>query len=117
MYSGITDISTFQYIIIALDINQTIITVTPQLSEFNEVSINATIELELSLGRYQFIVISSNIYGKSEQSRNFSVIMVVNSYHKQNKHVNTVLVVLIKISRNATSWSSNDFSWSEPQFH
>ena len=54
-------------------------TVRPQLSEFNGVSINTTIEVELSPGRYQFIVISSNIYGKSEQSRNSSVIMIVPS--------------------------------------
>ena len=76
MYSGITDVSTFHYIIIVLGINQTMI---PQLSEFNGVSINATIEVELSPGRYQFIVISSNIYGKSEQSGNSSVIMIVPS--------------------------------------
>ena len=79
MYSGITDVSTFHYIIIVLGINQTMMTVRPQLSEFNGVSINATIEVELSPGRYQFIVISSNIYGKSEQSRNSSVIMIVPS--------------------------------------
>ena len=79
MYSGITDVSTFHYIIIVLGINQTMMTVRPQLSEFNGVSINATIEVVLSPGRYQFIVISCNIYGKSEQSRNSSVIMIVPS--------------------------------------
>ena len=79
MYSGITDVSTFHYIIIVLGINQTMMTVRPQLSEFNGVSINATIEVVLSPGRYRFIVISCNIYGKSEQSGNSSVIMIVPS--------------------------------------
>ena len=79
MYSGITDVSTFQYIITVVGINQTMMSVTPQLSEFNGVSINATIEVELSPGRYHFIVISSNIYGNSEQSENSSFIMVVPS--------------------------------------
>ena len=79
MYSGITDVSTFQYIITVLGINQTIVTVIPQSSEFNGVSINATIELELSPGRYQFIVTSSNVYGDSEQSENSSFITVVPS--------------------------------------
>ena len=79
MYSGITDVSTFHYIIIVLGINQTMMIVTLQLSEFNGVSINATIEVELSPGRYQFIIISSNIYGNSEQSGNSSVIMIVPS--------------------------------------
>ena len=54
-------------------------TVRPQLSEFNGVTINTTIKVVLSPGRYQFIVISCNIYGKSEQSRNSSVIMIVPS--------------------------------------
>ena len=49
-------------------------TVRPQLSEFNGVSINATIEVVISPGSYQFIVISSNIYGKSEQSVKLSLI-------------------------------------------
>ena len=47
-----TDLTTFQYIITVLGINCTIVTVIPQSSEFNGVSINATIELELSPGRY-----------------------------------------------------------------
>ena len=79
MYSGITDVSTFQYIITVLGINQTIVTVIPQSSEFNGVSINATIELELSPGRYQFTVTSSNVYGNSKQSENSSFITVVPS--------------------------------------
>ena len=79
MYSGITDVSTFQYIITVLGINQTIVTVIPQSSEFNGVSINATIELELSPGKYQFIVISSNVYGDSIQSKNSSFITVLPS--------------------------------------
>ena len=62
---------------VVVGINQTMINVIPQLSEFNGVSINATIEIELSPGRYQFIVISSNIYGNSEQSENSSIIMIV----------------------------------------
>ena len=56
-----------------------IITVTPQSSEFSGVSINATIELEPSQGRYKFIVISGNIYGISEQLGNSSVTMIVPS--------------------------------------
>ena len=72
MYSCTTDVSTFQYIITVLGINETIITVIPQLSEFNGVNINATILQELytnvSPRRYQIIVIPSNIYGSSEQS-------------------------------------------------
>ena len=79
MYSGITDVSTFQYIITVVGINQTIVTVIPQSSEFSGVSINATIELKLSPGRYQFTVISSNVYGNSVQSENSSFTTVLPS--------------------------------------